>query len=61
MSRARDRAQVVRCLESLLPGVEAKGNGMVLGAGAEDGRAIPFELLRVRLGHRRIRTEGGTP
>lgn len=61
MSGARDLAEVVRCLESLLPGVQAKGNGMVFGATAEDGRAIPFELLRVRLGHPRIRTEGGAP
>jgi hypothetical protein len=49
----------VRSLEAQLPGVRVKGNGMVLGAAAEDGRAIPFELLRVRLGHPRIRT-GGT-
>lgn len=55
MSGARDRSEIVRCLESLLPGIHAKGNGMVLGATAEDGRAIPFELLRVRLGHPRIR------
>ena len=58
MSRARNRAEILRCLESLLPGLHAKGNGMVLGAAAEDGRAIPFELLRVRLGHPRLRTEG---
>jgi hypothetical protein len=58
VSGARDLAEIVRCLEALLPGVQAKGNGMVLGAASEDGRAIPFELLRTRLGHPRIRTGG---
>jgi hypothetical protein len=56
VSRARDRDEVVHSLEALLPGVRAKGNGMVLGAAAEDpedGRTVPFMLAPVRLGQRR--------
>lgn len=36
-------------LESLLAGIQAKGNGFVVGTVAEDGRVVPFALLRVRL------------
>ena len=39
-----------QALECLLAGVQAKGNGFVVGTVAEDGRVIPFALLRVRLG-----------
>lgn len=35
-------------LESLLAEVQAKGNGFVVGTVAEDGRVVPFTLLRVR-------------
>ena len=60
MSGARDLAEIVRRLESLLPGIRAKGNGMVLGAVAEEGRVVPFMLVRVRLGHLTRQTIGGT-
>jgi hypothetical protein len=40
-------------LEYLLSGVQAKGNGFIVGTVAEDGRVVPFALLRVRLGQRR--------
>jgi hypothetical protein len=33
--------------------LHAKGNGMVIGTVAEDGRVIPFVMLRVRLAVRR--------
>ena len=36
-------------LERLLAGVQAKGNGFVVGTVAEDGRVVPFALLRVCL------------
>jgi hypothetical protein len=36
-------------LEWLLPGVRAKGNGLIVVRAAEDGRLVPFERLRVRL------------
>lgn len=45
-------------LECLLAGVQAKGNGFAVGTVAEDGRVVPFALLRVRLGQPRWALEG---
>ena len=37
-------------LEYLLPGIQAKGNGFVVGTLTADGRVVPFALLRVHFG-----------
>jgi hypothetical protein len=40
-------------MEWLLPGVQAKGNGFVVGTVTEDGRVVPFSILPVVFGRAR--------
>jgi hypothetical protein len=51
-ARQRDSSRM-RGVDVLLRSIDAKGNGFVVGAVAEDGRVVPFALLRLRLGQSR--------